>query len=116
MVSTVRLGCPLDLEKIVDTITDLIYNKGSLVPLKLLLNDPYAVGMVFPSGKMVVTGTTSVAKNREACLKLYVRIKYCGFPLRRPVIEIQNITATVDLKFKVKLAELSKCECLKGMM
>ncbi len=115
-MASVRLGCELNLEAIADKLWDLSYDKSSFTPLNLMIKKPYAMGMVFASGNMIVTGTTSWKDCRLACLKLWVRIKFCGFPVRKPIIQIQNITSSVNLEFKVRLNELLKNELLKGMV
>ena len=59
--------------------------------------------MVFSSGKLVCTGTKSVALAQSATDKFARMINEAGFPIEIHNFAVQNIVAAVDLKVPIDL-------------
>ncbi len=113
VVASATLGEKLDLKSIADIATNLSYNVNSFTPLVMRLREPVATAMVFKSGKMVVTGTQSVQECHLAVKKFVAAIRAAGYKSVKPFgLRIQNITASVNVGFKVRVHNLGKDKML----
>ena len=66
IVSTVNLGCKLDLKSIAMRARNAEYNPRRFAAVILRIRDPKTTALVFHSGKMVVTGAKSEDWQRES--------------------------------------------------
>ncbi len=74
--------------------------------LVLRLNKPKTATLIFSSGKMVCTGAKSEAEVYKAVKNIIKILKSHGIKIRgEPIIEIQNIVASANLKAGVDLEE-----------
>ncbi len=107
VVATVNLGLQVDLEKISQTARNAEYNPRRFAAVIMRIREPRTTALVFKSGKMIVTGAKKEEDSRKAS-KIYVSIiKKCGFPtadLRD--YKLQNMTATCDVGFPIRLEGL----------
>jgi transcription initiation factor TFIID TATA-box-binding protein len=95
IVSTVKLGCSLELKKIALQARNAEYNPRRFSALIMRIKEPKTTALIFASGKMVCTG----AKNEEQA-KL-------GFPIQFMDFKIQNVVGSCDVQFPVKLETLA---------
>lgn len=108
MVGTANFGQPLELEVIAEKGMNLSFNAGSFTPLVMRMNNPVATGLVFRSGKIVVTGTQSEQECKRAAMKVAAQIRAIGFLVKPYGFKIQNITASCQVGFKIRVAHLGK--------
>nr|WP_191118587.1 TATA-box-binding protein [Infirmifilum uzonense] len=70
----------------------------------LRLNRPKTATLIFSSGKMVCTGAKSETEVKKAVGSIIKLLKQHGIDIRNePIVEIQNIVASANLKAAVDL-------------
>merc|ERR1719393_48856 len=73
VVSTVNLGCKLDLKTIALQARNSEYNPKRFAAVIMRIRDPKTTALIFSSGKMVCTGAKSEKESRLAARK-YARV------------------------------------------
>lgn len=79
IVSTVNLGCPLDLKKIALHARNAEYNPKRFAAVIMRIRDPRTTALIFSSGKMVCTGAKSEEASRLAARKYARIVQKLGF-------------------------------------
>lgn len=108
IVATVNLGCPLDLKKITTAARNTEYNPQRFPALIMRIRDPKATALIFASGKVVCTGTKSEEMAKYAAKKFARIIQKIGFQVKFKNFKVQNIVASCDVKFPIRLEQLSQ--------
>ncbi|AFP65589.1 TATA binding protein of transcription factor IID (nucleomorph) [Chroomonas mesostigmatica CCMP1168] len=108
VVSTVNLGIQLDLKRIALKTRNAEYNPRRFAAVVMRIRDPKTTALIFSSGKMVITG----AKSEETAKlggKKYARIiQKIGYGhIKFLDFKIQNIVASCDTKFPIRLESLA---------
>lgn len=67
------------------------------------IREPRTTALIFASGKMVVTGAKKAETSKLAAMKYKEIISRIGFPVEFNDFKIQNITATIDVGFPIRL-------------
>jgi transcription initiation factor TFIID TATA-box-binding protein len=106
IVSTVNLGCRLDLKKIALHARNAEYNPKRFAAVIMRIREPRTTALVFSSGKMVCTGAKSEELSRLAARKYARIIQKLGFPARFMEFKIQNMVGSCDVKFPIRLEGL----------
>ena len=73
VVGTVNLGCKLDLKEITWKGKATEYNPNRFAAVIMRLRNPKTTGLIFSSGKMVITGARS-EEECELASRKYARI------------------------------------------
>ncbi|PBC30742.1 TATA-box-binding protein [Apis cerana cerana] len=122
VVSTVNLGIELPLMYINTRTRNSEYNPARFMGLIMRIRNPRATALIFHSGKIVCTGARSEEDSYLATRKFARIIQKLGFARNNNLIfhfvclllqakfynfKIQNIVATCDLKFPIKLENLN---------
>lgn len=81
IVSTVNLGCKLDLKKIALHARNAEYNPKRFAAVIMRIREPRTTALIFSSGKMVCTGAKSEEDSRLAARKYARIIQKLGFPV-----------------------------------
>lgn len=105
-VATMDLGCELNLMAINSRTRNSEYNPGRFNGLIMRIREPRSTALIFRSGKIVCTGCRN---EHDALLasKKFARINQkLGFNVKFQNFKIQNIVATCDLRFPIKLENL----------
>uniref|UniRef100_A0A3B4FWM7 Uncharacterized protein n=1 Tax=Pundamilia nyererei TaxID=303518 RepID=A0A3B4FWM7_9CICH len=100
VISTVDLGCCLDLKFIARRMWNVQYKPQ-------VIREPKATATIFRTGKIICLGTKSVEESRLAARKFVRKLQKFGFPVHFLNFKIQNIVAYCQT-FPVDLAELQK--------
>ncbi|KAH0539345.1 TATA-box-binding protein 2 [Cotesia glomerata] len=108
VVSTVNLETELNLMKINACTRNSEYNPARFIGLVMRIRNPRATALIFRSGKLVCTGARCEEDSHLATRKFARIIQKIGFHVKFKDFKIQNIVATCDLKFPIKLESL--CE------
>ncbi|XP_077993535.1 uncharacterized protein LOC144447396 [Glandiceps talaboti] len=106
IVSTVNLGCKLDLKKIALHARNAEYNPKRFAAVIMRIRDPRTTALIFSSGKMVCTGAKSEDMSRLAARKYARVIQKLGFPAKFLDFKIQNMVGSCDVKFPIRLEGL----------
>ncbi|XP_043252046.1 TATA-box-binding protein [Colletes gigas] len=107
VVSTVNLGMELALMYINTRTRNSEYNPARFTGLIMRIRNPRATALIFHSGKVVCTGARCEEDSYLATRKFARIIQKLGFPVKFYNFKIQNIVATCDLKFPIKLENLN---------
>jgi len=104
VVASVTLNQKLNLEKIAERVPNAEYSPEQFPGLVLRISRPKTATLVFSSGKMVCTGAKSEKEVRRAVNAIVSLLRNYGIDVEgEPIIEIQNIVASANLKALVDL-------------
>ncbi|XP_061699293.1 TATA box-binding protein-like 2 [Syngnathoides biaculeatus] len=106
IVSTVNLGCPLDLKFIALQARNAEYNPKRFAAVIMRIREPRTTALIFSSGKMVCTGAKSEEQSRLGARKYARIVQKLGFPARFLDFKIQNMVASCDVCFPIRLEGL----------
>ncbi|XP_059960239.1 TATA-box-binding protein-like [Mesoplodon densirostris] len=106
IVSTVNLGCKLDLKTIALRARNAEYNPKRFAAVIMRIREPRTTALIFSSGKMVCTGAKSEEQSRLAARKYARVVQKLGFPAKFLDFKIQNIVGSCDVKFPIRLEGL----------
>ncbi|XP_004296212.1 PREDICTED: TATA-box-binding protein 2-like [Fragaria vesca subsp. vesca] len=107
VISTVNLGCKLDLHQITVKAQNAEYNPKRLHSVIMRTREPKATVLIFASGKMVCTGAKSEGESKLAARKCVRTILKMGFDAKFKDFKIQNMVANSDVRFPIKLEGLA---------
>ncbi|CAH1370616.1 uncharacterized protein [Tenebrio molitor] len=106
-VTTVDLNTKLDLAMINARTRNSEYNPARFHGLIMRLREPRTTALIFQTGKIVCTGAKSEQDALLASKKFARIIQKLGFDIKFENFKIQNLVATCDLRFPIKLENLS---------
>ncbi|XP_066045183.1 TATA box-binding protein-like 2 isoform X2 [Chamaea fasciata] len=106
IVSTVNLGCKLDLKNIAQHARNAEYNPKRFAAVIMRIREPRTTALIFSSGKIVCTGAKSEEQSRLAARKFARVVQKLGFPARFLDFKIQNMVASCDVRFTIRLEGL----------
>eukprot|EP01113_Clastostelium_recurvatum_P011348 TRINITY_DN1576_c0_g1_i3.p1 TRINITY_DN1576_c0_g1~~TRINITY_DN1576_c0_g1_i3.p1 ORF type:complete len:220 (-),score=24.86 TRINITY_DN1576_c0_g1_i3:113-772(-) len=107
IVSTVNMGCKLNLKDIALRARNAEYNPKRFAAVIMRIRDPKTTALIFASGKMVCTGAKSEEQSRLAARKYARIIQKLGFEARFTDFKIQNIVGSCDVRFPIRLEGLA---------
>ncbi|KAM3964081.1 uncharacterized protein ACR2FA_001566 [Aphomia sociella] len=107
-VSTVSLGCELELLDIYCRTRFSEYNPSRFRGVVMKILEPRTTALVFRSGKIVCTGARNEHDSYIAARKFARIIQKLGFPAKFLDFKIQNFIATADLRFPIRLEALQQ--------
>ncbi|TVU32012.1 hypothetical protein EJB05_23728 [Eragrostis curvula] len=107
IVATVNLGCQLDLQAIANQARNAEYNPKRFAAVIMRIRDPKTTALVFSSGKMVCTGAKTEDQSKLAARKYARIIQKLGYPAQFRDFKIQNMVASCDVKFPIRLEGLA---------
>lgn len=109
VVATFNLGVDyLDLRSIALEKPFIEYNPQKFAAATIRIREPRTTALAFASGNMVCTGAKTELQSRLAGRK-YVRIlQKHGIPVSFRNFKIQNIVASAEVPYTLKLLELSR--------
>ena len=81
IVSTVNLGCQLDLKRIALQARNAEYNPKRFAAVIMRIRNPRTTALIFGSGKMVCTGAKSEEDSLQAARRYARVIQKLGFPV-----------------------------------
>ncbi|XP_056648729.1 uncharacterized protein LOC130453144 [Diorhabda sublineata] len=106
-VSTVDLNTTLDLETINARTRNSEYNPARFHGVIMRLREPRTTALIFRSGKIVCTGARHEYDGLLASKKFARIIQKLGFSIKFSNFKVQNLVATCDLRFPIKLENLN---------
>ena len=107
IVSTVNLKCALELKTIALKAKNSEYNPKRFAAVIMRIKEPKTTALIFASGKMVCTGARSEEDSRKAARQYAKIIQKLGYPVKFAEFKIQNIVASCDVKFPIRLEGLA---------
>lgn len=107
VVATINLGCKLNLKEISFRARNSEYNPKRFQAVIMRIREPKTTALVFSSGKVVVTGGKGEAQVHLAARKYARIIEKLGFDIRFTEFKIQNMVASCDCRFPIRLEGLA---------
>ncbi|KAL0709108.1 hypothetical protein Bca4012_016086 [Brassica carinata] len=107
IVSTVNLDCKLDLKAIALQARNAEYNPKRFAAVIMRIREPKTTALIFASGRMVCTGAKTEDSSKLAARKYARIIQKLGFQAKFKDFKIQNIVASCDVKFPIRLEGLA---------
>lgn len=107
IVATVNLGTELSLKDIALHARNAEYNPKRFAAVIMRIRDPKTTALIFGTGKIVVTGAKSETFAKVAARKYARIIQKLGFPAKFKDFTVQNIVASADVKFPIRLEALA---------
>lgn len=107
IVSTVNLGCQLDLRRIAQQARNAEYNPKRFAAVIMRIRSPRTTALIFSSGKMVCTGAKSEEDSIQAARRYARVIQKLGFQAKFLDFKIQNMVGSADVHFKIQLEALA---------
>lgn len=101
-----NLGVKLDLKIISLHAINSEYNPKRFAAVIMRIRDPKSTALIFSSGKMVCTGAKSETDSKLASRKFARIIQKIGFKVTFKDFKIQNIVASCDVGFPIRLDSL----------
>ncbi|XP_050298904.1 uncharacterized protein LOC126737872 [Anthonomus grandis grandis] len=106
-VATVDLHTILDLTKINARTRNSEYNPMRFHGVIMRIREPRSTALIFRSGKIVCTGARNEHDALLASKKFARIIQKLGFNIKFANFKIQNLVASCDLRFPIKLENLN---------
>lgn len=104
VVASAQTNSKIPLARLAQELEGTEYEPEQFPGLVVRLDDPKASALVFTTGKIVCTGTTSPQIAKKAVDKLLLKIKDLGVPVSKVTkIEVQNIVASAIIGKEVNL-------------
>ena len=107
IVSTANLKCTLDLREIALKAKNAEYNPKKFAAVIMRIEEPKTTALIFASGKMVCTGARNEEESKQASRTYAKIILKLGFPVKFSEFTVQNIVASCDVKFPIRLEGLA---------
>ena len=104
VVASADISQKLDLDDITKKFPDIEYHPDQFPGLIFRLDSPKTATLIFTSGKMVCTGSTSEMIAKQAVQKVVASLKKGKIKIEHDAsIKIQNIVASITLGGKIDL-------------
>ncbi|KAM9336966.1 uncharacterized protein ABDE67_020001 [Symphorus nematophorus] len=107
VISTVTLGCCLDLTSIARRAWNVEYKPQAYISVTMRIREPRATALIYHTGKIVCLGTKSVEESRTAARKCARIVQKLGFPVRFLNFQVQNVVASCST-FPLSLERLAQ--------
>jgi transcription initiation factor TFIID TATA-box-binding protein len=113
-IKIVNIVCSSSLEhdihlvKLAETLTNTEYNPEQFPGLVMRIKDPKTSALIFSSGKIVLTGATSLKMVRESINQIIKNIAKIGVKITvTPKITVQNMVASGQIGMVLNLNNLA---------
>jgi len=93
----------IDLNIIAGAYPDVEYNPERFPGLVMRVIKPKATGLIFSTGKMVITGMKRPTEAPSVVDQIIARVNKCKIDIKKPVITIQNFVVSGDIKCGIDL-------------
>jgi len=108
IVAFTDLGTKISLEKVLQTLENTEYQPEQFPGLIYRMQSPRASALVFSQGKIVCTGTKSMAALKEAMENIVKNLRSVGFRLpKKYVTTVENIVASSSIDADLNLDEIA---------
>ncbi|TMW51279.1 hypothetical protein DOY81_003665 [Sarcophaga bullata] len=108
VVATVSLACELNLQDINNRTRNSEYTPSRFHGVVMRMRDPRCTALIFRTGKIICTGARNETEASLGTRKFARIIQKLGYPVKFTEYRLQNIVATVDLRFPIRLENLNQ--------
>tara|TARA_R110002050_G_scaffold290351_1_gene443990 strand:- start:933 stop:1484 length:552 start_codon:yes stop_codon:yes gene_type:complete len=107
VVSTVRVGCPIDLKTVALNARNAEYNPRRFRAVIIRIRDPKTTALVFSTGKILLAGAKSAQEAELAGMKYTKILNRLGFPAQFLDFAVHNVVGVSDVRFPIRLEALA---------
>ncbi|KAI8124865.1 TBP-related factor [Lucilia cuprina] len=108
VVATVSLACELNLQDINNRTRNSEYTPSRFHGVVMRMREPRCTALIFRTGKIICTGARNEDEASLGTRKFARIIQKLGYPVKFTEFRLQNIVATVDLRFPIRLENLNQ--------
>ncbi|KAM8717395.1 hypothetical protein ACLKA7_004141 [Drosophila subpalustris] len=108
IVATFSVDCELDLKTINSRTRNSEYSPKRFRGVIMRMHSPRCTALIFRTGKVICTGARNEMEANLGSRKFARIIQKLGFPVKFMDYKLQNIVATVDLRFPIRLENLNQ--------
>ncbi|RLI30475.1 hypothetical protein DRO53_02670 [Candidatus Bathyarchaeota archaeon] len=109
VVASVDFGQRIPLRNVGKAFSIPLTRRNRFPGLVVRLQKPKTVNLIFSTGKMICTGSSSEQGVRRAVKKVVDKLENRGVKLRgKPQVKIQNVVALLDFGKKINLEKAAK--------
>jgi len=110
MVVSVDFSGKVDLDKMSSELKNTEYAPEQFPGLVYRIKSPKSSVLIFSSGKMNCTGTTSMEETKKVIRIVLKDLKKLGVKTKKPRIVVQNMVLTARLNKRINLEKLLELE------
>jgi len=107
VVVSADTGTELDLEAVNSDIQHADFTPDNFPGIIYRNNEPKFTGLLFRSGKIVCTGTTSVSSAKTAVGIMIDELKDLGVPVSNHTASVENIVTTTEFETQFNLSSVA---------
>ncbi|EDW12891.1 TBP-related factor [Drosophila mojavensis] len=108
IVATFSVDCELDLKTINSRTRNSEYTPKRFRGVIMRMHSPRCTALIFRTGKVICTGARNETEANIGSRKFARILQKLGFPVKFVDYKLQNIVATVDLRFPIRLENLNQ--------
>ncbi|BFF94620.1 TBP-related factor [Drosophila madeirensis] len=108
IVATFSVNCELDLKTINSRTRNSEYSPKRFRGVIMRMHSPRCTALIFRTGKIICTGARNEMDADIGSRKFARILQKLGFPVKFMEYKLQNIVATVDLRFPIRLENLNQ--------
>ncbi|EDV30999.1 uncharacterized protein Dana_GF14757 [Drosophila ananassae] len=108
IVATFSVNCELDLKAINSRTRNSEYSPKRFRGVIMRMHSPRCTALIFRTGKIICTGARNEIDADIGSRKFARILQKLGFPVKFMEYKLQNIVATVDLRFPIRLENLNQ--------
>ncbi|KAH8249089.1 hypothetical protein KR032_005682 [Drosophila birchii] len=108
IVATFSVNCELDLKMINSRTRNSEYSPKRFRGVIMRMHAPRCTALIFRTGKIICTGARNEIEADIGSRKFARILQKLGFPVKFMDYKLQNIVATVDLRFPIRLENLNQ--------
>ncbi|XP_030384833.1 TBP-related factor [Scaptodrosophila lebanonensis] len=108
IVATFSVACELDLRSINARTRNSEYTPKRFHGVIMRMHSPRCTALIFRTGKIICTGARNEIEANIGSRKFARILQKLGFPVKFVDYKLQNIVATVDLRFPIRLENLNQ--------
>ncbi|CAD6999880.1 TBP-related factor [Ceratitis capitata] len=108
VVATVSVACELNLQDINFRTRNSEYTPSRFHGVVMRMREPRCTALIFRTGKIICTGARNEAEASLGARKFARILQKLGYPVKFVDFKLQNIVATVDLRFPIRLENLNQ--------
>jgi len=104
VVASAFLNEGMDLDYIAYNMPESYYNPAEFPALSMNIQHPKSAALVFPSGKVIVTGPKDVNTAADVLADIGIMLQEIGIDIyQSPPVEIENVVGHAQLDRKINL-------------
>ncbi|XP_017477995.1 PREDICTED: TBP-related factor isoform X1 [Rhagoletis zephyria] len=108
VVATVSVACELNLQDINFRTRNSEYTPSRFHGVVMRMREPRCTALIFRTGKIICTGARNEGEANLGARKFARILQKLGYPVKFVDFKLQNIVATVDLRFPIRLENLNQ--------